>query len=78
MHELHMASDLKTSGTDSSRQSCHLFSEQVLFQDAPLNRNGCYDGAALVRACGKLKLLSAMLKKLKRDGHRVLVFSQVY
>jgi hypothetical protein len=31
----------------------------------------------MTKACGKLDLLSKMLKKLKRDGHRVLIFSQV-
>lgn len=32
---------------------------------------------ALIEACGKLKLLDRMLKKLHRDKHRVLIFSQV-
>lgn len=30
----------------------------------------------LIDACGKLKLLQVMLKKLKERGHRVLIFSQ--
>ena len=32
---------------------------------------------ALRKACGKLELLSKMLKKLKAQGHRVLLFSQM-
>merc|ERR1712037_370718 len=32
---------------------------------------------AMTKACGKLVLLSKMLKKLKQEGHRVLIFSQM-
>ncbi|GCB83261.1 hypothetical protein scyTo_0023841, partial [Scyliorhinus torazame] len=39
--------------------------------------NGMYDGTMLVRAAGKLTLLQKMLNKLKTDGHRVLIFSQM-
>ncbi|XP_041038495.1 chromodomain-helicase-DNA-binding protein 4-like, partial [Carcharodon carcharias] len=39
--------------------------------------NGMYDGTMLVRAAGKLMLLQKMLNKLKNDGHRVLIFSQM-
>lgn len=39
--------------------------------------NGSYDGNLLVKSSGKLTLLQKMLKKLKDDGHRVLIFSQV-
>ena len=46
-------------------------------QDAPLTRKGLYEGTALVKASGKLELLEKMLRVLKRDGHRVLIFSQV-
>ena len=46
-------------------------------QEAPRLPNGMFEGNALIRACGKLDLLSTMLRKLHRDGHRVLIFSQV-
>ena len=36
-----------------------------------------YEGQALIRACGKLDLLSKMMRMLKDEGHRVLIFSQV-
>lgn len=39
--------------------------------------NGMFEGSALIKSCGKLDLLSTMLRKLYRDGHRVLIFSQV-
>lgn len=39
--------------------------------------NGNYDTAALTRASGKLVLLEKMLKKLREEGHRVLIVSQV-
>lgn len=39
--------------------------------------NGSYDGNLLVKSSGKLTLLQKMLKKLKDEGHRVLIFSQV-
>lgn len=39
--------------------------------------NGMYDGGALIKGAGKLLLLQKMLRKLKDDGHRVLIFSQV-
>ena len=31
----------------------------------------------LIRASGKLALMDRMLAKLKQDGHRVLIFSQM-
>ncbi|VDD75410.1 unnamed protein product [Mesocestoides corti] len=46
-------------------------------EDAPRLPNGAFEGTALRKACGKLELLSAMLKKLKAGGHRVLIFSQM-
>ena len=46
-------------------------------QDAAKLPNGMYEGRALTKACGKLELMSTMLKVLQRDGHRVLIFSQV-
>lgn len=30
-----------------------------------------------MKACGKLTLLQKMLRKLKEQGHRVLIFSQM-
>jgi len=36
-----------------------------------------YEGCALTKASGKLDLLAKMLKVLKEEGHRVLIFSQV-
>ena len=51
--------------------------DAVCIQDAPLTGYGAYEGNALTKASGKLDLLSKMLKRLKRDNHRVLLFSQV-
>uniref|UniRef100_A0A183E895 DNA helicase n=1 Tax=Gongylonema pulchrum TaxID=637853 RepID=A0A183E895_9BILA len=45
--------------------------------EAPKLKNGMYEGAALVKASGKFVLLQKMLKKLKDQGHRVLIFSQM-
>ena len=39
--------------------------------------NGLFEVKAMTKACGKLVLLSKMLKKLKEEGHRVLIFSQM-
>lgn len=46
-------------------------------EEAPRLHNGAYEGLALVKACGKLMLLSKMMKKLREGNHRVLIFSQV-
>ncbi|PAA78378.1 hypothetical protein BOX15_Mlig006386g1, partial [Macrostomum lignano] len=46
-------------------------------EEAPKRANGAYEGSQLVKACGKLELLERMLKKLRAEGHRVLVFSQM-
>lgn len=46
-------------------------------QEAPAGPNGTYDVQALIKAAGKLVLLSKMLKKLREEGHRVLIFSQM-
>ena len=45
--------------------------------EAPKLPNGMFEGIALIKACGKLVLLSKMLRKLKNQGHRVLIFSQM-
>ena len=47
-------------------------------QDAPLTMRGLYEGSNLSKASGKLEMLEKMLSRLKRDGHRVLLFSQVW
>ncbi|XP_043542852.1 chromodomain-helicase-DNA-binding protein 3 isoform X2 [Chiloscyllium plagiosum] len=39
--------------------------------------NGAYEGSGLIKSSGKLTLLQKMLKKLKAQGHRVLIFSQM-
>lgn len=45
-------------------------------EEAPLSGGG-YEPQGLLRAAGKLVLLSKMLKILKEQGHRVLIFSQM-
>jgi len=42
-----------------------------------LTHGSMYEGSAMTKASGKLDLLAKMLKVLKEDGHRVLIFSQV-
>lgn len=49
-----------------------------LLQEAQKTPSGAYEGSALTKASGKLMLLQKMLRKLKEQGHRVLVFSQVH
>ncbi|XP_046412635.1 chromodomain-helicase-DNA-binding protein Mi-2 homolog isoform X1 [Neodiprion pinetum] len=46
-------------------------------QEAPTGPNGNYESSALIKAAGKLVLLSKMLKRLRDGGHRVLIFSQM-
>ncbi len=45
--------------------------------EAPRTPNLAYEGSALTKASGKLDLLAKMLKILKEQGHRVLIFSQM-
>ncbi|KAK3592589.1 hypothetical protein CHS0354_001757 [Potamilus streckersoni] len=45
--------------------------------EAPRMPNGAFEGNALIKSCGKLDLLSKMLRRLKDEGHRVLIFSQM-
>ncbi|XP_031706525.1 chromodomain-helicase-DNA-binding protein 3 isoform X3 [Anarrhichthys ocellatus] len=45
--------------------------------EAQKTPNGAYEGSALIKASGKLTLMQKMLRKLKEQGHRVLVFSQM-
>lgn len=46
-------------------------------EEAPLGPGGGYGLDGLTKASGKLVLLSKMLKLLKEQGHRVLIFSQM-
>ncbi|XP_075237625.1 chromodomain-helicase-DNA-binding protein Mi-2 homolog isoform X3 [Lycorma delicatula] len=46
-------------------------------QEAPMGPSGTYETQALIKAAGKLVLLSKMLKRLREEGHRVLIFSQM-
>merc|ERR1719461_2562264 len=46
-------------------------------EDAPIGPNGLFEVNAMIKACGKLTLLTKMLKQLKIEGHRVLIFSQM-
>merc|ERR1719410_250009 len=46
-------------------------------EDAPIGPNGLFEVNAMIKASGKLTLLHKMLKKLKEEGHRVLIFSQM-
>lgn len=45
--------------------------------EAPKRPNGAYEGEALIKSAGKFVLLQKMLKRLKEQGHRVLIFSQM-
>ena len=55
----------------------HPYLIQLAQEEAPLTANLQYEGNALVKACGKLELMIKMLHKLKQQGHRVLIFSQM-
>lgn len=55
----------------------HPYLFPVAAEEAPLGPHGNYDTQALVKASGKLVLLAKMLKLLKEQGHRVLIFSQM-
>lgn len=46
-------------------------------QEAPSLPSGLYETSALVKSSGKLVILQKMLRKLKEQGHRVLIFSQM-
>jgi hypothetical protein len=60
-----------------SKRKGHQGSAVLCPQEAPVLPNGSYDGSSLVKSSGKLMLLQKMLKKLRDEGHRVLIFSQV-
>ncbi|TNN41262.1 Chromodomain-helicase-DNA-binding protein 5 [Liparis tanakae] len=55
----------------------HPYLFPVAAMEAPVLSNGSYDGNQLVKSSGKLTLLQKMLKQLKDEGHRVLIFSQM-
>ncbi|XP_053725043.1 chromodomain-helicase-DNA-binding protein 5 isoform X2 [Synchiropus splendidus] len=55
----------------------HPYLFPVAAGEAPVLSSGSYDGNHLVKSSGKLTLLQKMLKKLKDEGHRVLIFSQM-
>jgi chromodomain-helicase-DNA-binding protein 4 len=46
-------------------------------EEAPLSAGGQYEYQSLMKAAGKLELLEKMLRVLKKQGHRVLIFSQM-
>uniref|UniRef100_A0A8C1WXX5 Chromodomain helicase DNA binding protein 3 n=1 Tax=Cyprinus carpio TaxID=7962 RepID=A0A8C1WXX5_CYPCA len=55
----------------------HPYLFPVASDEAPKTPSGAYEGSGLTKASGKLMLLQKMLRKLKEQGHRVLVFSQM-
>uniref|UniRef100_A0A4X1V6I5 Cytochrome b5 domain containing 1 n=1 Tax=Sus scrofa TaxID=9823 RepID=A0A4X1V6I5_PIG len=54
----------------------HPYLFPVAAMESPKLPSGAYEGGALIKASGKLMLLQKMLRKLKEQGHRVLIFSQ--
>ncbi|CAG0880201.1 unnamed protein product [Cyprideis torosa] len=55
----------------------HPYLFTVAAEEAPKDKKGMYEINGLVKACGKLVLLQKMLRKLREQGHRVLIFSQM-
>uniref|UniRef100_G1L8H4 Chromodomain helicase DNA binding protein 3 n=1 Tax=Ailuropoda melanoleuca TaxID=9646 RepID=G1L8H4_AILME len=55
----------------------HPYLFPVAAMESPKLPSGAYEGGALIKASGKLMLLQKILRKLKEQGHRVLIFSQV-
>ncbi|GFO42503.1 chromodomain-helicase-DNA-binding protein 3, partial [Plakobranchus ocellatus] len=55
----------------------HPYLFPVAAMEAPRTSNNAFEGSALIKACGKLELLSKMLKELFGTEHRVLIFSQM-
>ncbi|KAL7072398.1 hypothetical protein ACQ4LE_008943 [Meloidogyne hapla] len=45
--------------------------------EAPKRANGSYDGESMIKNSGKCILLQKMLKRLKEQDHRILIFSQM-
>merc|ERR1719438_47964 len=46
-------------------------------EEAQLSPTGLFEINGMIKACGKLTLMTKMLKKLREQGHRVLIFSQM-
>jgi hypothetical protein len=47
------------------------------FAEPPPNpRTGAVTDEQIITSCGKMKVLDRMLRKLRKDGHKVLIFSQ--
>ncbi|XP_029339359.1 chromodomain-helicase-DNA-binding protein 3 isoform X6 [Mus caroli] len=55
----------------------HPYLFPVAAMESPKLPSGAYEGGALIKSSGKLLLLQKMLRKLKEQGHRVLIFSQM-
>lgn len=55
----------------------HPYLFPIAAQEAPRTQNNAFEGSALIKACGKLELLSKMLRHLFGSEHRVLIFSQM-
>ncbi|XP_029437894.1 chromodomain-helicase-DNA-binding protein 3 isoform X1 [Rhinatrema bivittatum] len=55
----------------------HPYLFPVAALESPKLPSGAYEGSALIKSSGKLMLLQKMLRKLKEQGHRVLIFSQM-
>lgn len=55
----------------------HPYLFPVAAEEAPIGPNGGYDTQSLIKASGKLVLLAKMLRILREQGHRVLIFSQM-
>ncbi|KAI1301466.1 Chromodomain-helicase-DNA-binding protein Mi-2 -like protein [Halotydeus destructor] len=55
----------------------HPYLFPVASSEAPLTANGAYESQALAKASGKLVVMQRMMRKLKKEGHRVLIFSQM-
>lgn len=72
-----VAAVVKENSQDALESYCIVVHMGFTFQEAPVLPNGSYDGNLLVKSSGKLTLLQKMLKNLKDEGHRVLIFSQV-
>uniref|UniRef100_A0A8C8SPX3 Chromodomain helicase DNA binding protein 3 n=1 Tax=Pelusios castaneus TaxID=367368 RepID=A0A8C8SPX3_9SAUR len=55
----------------------HPYLFPVAAMECPKLPSGAYEGGSLIKSSGKLMLLQKMLRKLKEQGHRVLIFSQM-
>ncbi|XP_031349384.1 chromodomain-helicase-DNA-binding protein Mi-2 homolog isoform X2 [Photinus pyralis] len=55
----------------------HPYLFAVAAEEAPVGPGGTYELTNLIKASGKLILMAKMLKLLREQGHRVLIFSQM-